>query len=139
MSQTEDIQATVDPAADSVADESLNGADASGPARLVLKRNGVETEEVFLFTAPAIVGRFDPSTGPIDIDLGSLPEGGYISRKHAKISWENGEFLVTDLGSSNGTYVYRAADADFERVESAVLTNGDEVAFGNARFIFHAS
>jgi pSer/pThr/pTyr-binding forkhead associated (FHA) protein len=104
-------------------------------AKLVLKRGGVETDVEFPFTSPAIVGRFDPAVGPIDIDLGSLsPEGGYISRKHAKIVFEDGSYRVKDLGSSNGTYVLRD---DFERVDDAELADGQELAFGNARFVFH--
>jgi pSer/pThr/pTyr-binding forkhead associated (FHA) protein len=107
----------------------------SGP-RLVIKRAGAETEDVFPFTAPATIGRFDPSVGPIDVDLGSVPEGAYVSRKHAKITEEDGVFTLSDLGSSNGTYVLRD---DFERIESAVIADGDEIALGNARLVFRIS
>lgn len=107
-------------------------ADSAGP-RLILKRGGAESEEVFPFSCPAVVGRFDPSVGPIDIDLGSIPEGSYVSRRHAQITEEDGVFTIEDLGSSNGTYVL--AD-DFEKVDSAPIEDGNEVAFGNARFIF---
>lgn len=136
MSQTDETQAAVEQAPE-VQEEPQ--AAAPGPSRLVLKRNNVETEEVFLFVPPAVVGRFDPTSGPIDVDLGSLPEGGYISRKHAKITLEDGRFLLTDLGSSNGTYVYRASLSDFERIDTTELADGDEVALGNARFVFHTS
>jgi pSer/pThr/pTyr-binding forkhead associated (FHA) protein len=103
-------------------------------ARLVLKRGGVETDISFPVHAPATVGRFDAGVGPIDIDLGSLtPEGTYISRKHAKITEMDGVFVLSDLGSSNGTFVLRS---DFERVDEVELTNGLEIAFGNARFVF---
>ncbi len=105
-----------------------------GRARLVLKRAGAETEEVFEFGSPAILGRFDPSVGPIDIDLGSIDEGVYVSRKHARFVCEDGTWRVEDMGSSNGTFVLRS---DFEKVDSAELTDGDELSFGNARFVFH--
>jgi len=108
--------------------------DGSPRARLVLKRSGAETEDVFEFGSPAILGRFDPAVGPIDIDLGNLDEGVYVSRKHAKFTFEDGVWHVEDLGSSNGTFVLRG---DFERVEKADLAEGDEVSFGNARFAFH--
>lgn len=101
--------------------------------RLILKRSGVETDIVFAFTAPASVGRFDPSVGPIDIDLGEIEEAGYVSRNHAKITEEDGSFKIQDLGSSNGTYVLRD---DFEKIDEAEITDGDEIAFGNARFVF---
>jgi pSer/pThr/pTyr-binding forkhead associated (FHA) protein len=102
--------------------------------RLVLKRDGAETEHVFPFACPATIGRFDPSVGPIDVDLGGEPEGSYVSRKHAKITEEDGVYTLEDLGSSNGTYVLKE---DFEKVESAAIEDGDEIALGNARFVFH--
>lgn len=102
-------------------------------AKLIVKRNGTETDVDFHINPPCIIGRFDPTVGPIDIDLGSLPEGAYVSRKHAKIDCENGIWKVQDLGSSNGTFILRS---DFERVEEAELRDGDELALGNARFVF---
>ncbi len=103
-------------------------------ARLVVKRGGAETDIAFPIFSPAIIGRFDPSIGPIDVDLASLPEGQYVSRKHAKLSCDGQAWSVQDLGSSNGTFVLKD---DFERVETAELTDGQEIALGNARFVFH--
>lgn len=112
-------------------------ADISTPsaqfAKLVLKRSGAVTDIEFPINPPAIAGRFDPSVGPIDIDLASLPEGSYVSRKHARFTSEDGVWKVTDLGSSNGTFVLKD---DFERVEESTLEDGQEIALGNARFIF---
>lgn len=105
-------------------------------ARLVVKRNGAETSDVFPVNPPAIIGRFDPGVGPIDVDLGSIPEGSYVSRKHAKITLEDGAYMIHDLGSSNGTFLL---GEDFERVEMAELTDGSEFALGNARFVFRLS
>jgi len=103
-------------------------------AKLVLKRHGSETDISFPVNPPAVIGRFDPSVGPIDIDLGTLePEGAYISRKHAKISFDEA-WKITDLGSSNGTFIL---GSDFEKVEEAEIQDGTEIAFGNARFVFH--
>ncbi|MFZ4507534.1 MAG: FHA domain-containing protein [Fimbriimonas sp.] len=113
-------------------------ADSAEPTvakgRLTVKRGGVETAEVFEFIPPAVIGRFDPAVGPVDIDLGPLPEGAYVSRKHAKITFADGVWSVHDLGSSNGTFVLRD---DFERVEESEIANGTEIALGNARFVFH--
>ncbi len=106
--------------------------EAAAPMRLVVKRAGVETEISFPFAAPATVGRFDPEVGPIDIDLGTIEEGSYVSRRHAVIEERDGALVLRDLGSSNGTFVRRD---DFERIEEAEISDGDEVAFGNARLV----
>jgi pSer/pThr/pTyr-binding forkhead associated (FHA) protein len=113
-----------------VAEESQSAPQA---AKLVLKRGGVLTDIAFEIHSPATIGRFDPSVGPIDVDLAAQPEGAYVSRKHAKIIQADGVWKVVDLGSSNGTFVLRD---DFERVEEAELTDGQEFALGNARFVF---
>jgi pSer/pThr/pTyr-binding forkhead associated (FHA) protein len=104
--------------------------------RIVLKRSGAETENVYEIHSPAIIGRFDPAVGPIDVDLGPLDEGRYVSRKHAKIVFEDGAWKLVDLGSSNGTFILRS---DFEKVDEVELADGSEVALGNARFVFHLS
>ncbi len=42
---------------------------------------------------------------PPDIDISGLPDSDVVSRIHAQI-WINGdEYHITDLGSSNGTYI----------------------------------
>jgi len=106
---------------------------APASARLILRRGGVDTDIEFPFTAPAIIGRFDPTVGPIDIDLGALqPEGSYISRKHARIVFEDGTFVLEDLGSSNGSFLKLD---DFERMDRFDLADGSEFALGNARFV----
>src|SRR5271166_4898485 len=93
-------------------------------ATIVLKRSGAETDIAFSVNPPAIIGRFDPTVGPIDIDLGGLPEGSYISRRHAKITLDDGVWALHDLGSSNGTFML--GESDFERHESFTLQDGTE-------------
>jgi pSer/pThr/pTyr-binding forkhead associated (FHA) protein len=83
------------------------------------------------------IGRFDPESGPIDIDMGRLPEAAYVSRHHAEL-WRDasGQWMVKDLGSRNGTFV-RSGDAQFQRTTGDhPLKDGDELALGNARFEF---
>lgn len=55
-----------------------------------------------------------------------------VSRRHAEFHRENGVFTVRDVGSLNGTYVNR------ERVETATLSNGDEVQIGKFRLVLIA-
>lgn len=131
-----DVEPTEEaPEAEPVAEEAASEPGPAGP-RLVLKRANQETDVVFAITPPVVVGRFDPEVGPVDVDLGPLPEGAYVSRKHARIEFEDDVYTVTDLGSSNGTFVLRG---DFTRVESAPIADGDEIAFGNARFVFRTN
>ncbi|MHB8636934.1 MAG: FHA domain-containing protein [Fimbriimonadaceae bacterium] len=122
-------------------DDAVHGSDvpvaASNGATIVLKRSGAETDIVFSVNPPAIIGRFDPTVGPIDIDLGGLPEGSYISRRHAKITLEDDVWMLHDLGSSNGTFIL--GPNDFERHESFALHDGTDFALGNARFAFHTA
>ena len=148
--ETNDLPTTTDLAPEAATVPPLEGADHphsgivedgwSAPpacattARLVLKRGGAETDIAFPVATSAIIGRFDPSVGPIDVDLAELPEGQYVSRKHAKIACDGAAWTVQDLGSSNGTFVLKD---DFEKVDSAELTDGQEIALGNARFVFH--
>ena len=81
-------------------------------ARLTLRRGGALSQEVFsLGIGPSIIGRFDPETGPVDLDLGPLPEAVYVSRHHAEIWCDaSGQWFVKDLGSGNGTFVCAAGE-----------------------------
>lgn len=109
--------------------------EAIGSARLVVKRNGAETDIEFPVVSPAIIGRFDPAVGPVDIDLGPLPEGVYVSRKHARLSQGDDGWTIEDMGSSNGTFVL--SEGEYQRIENSPIRDGDEIALGNARFVFH--
>ncbi len=103
-------------------------------ARLVVKRAGAETDVEFHLNPPCIIGRFDPSLGPLDVDLGPMPEGASVARQHAQSTCDDGVWKIADMGSSNGTFILRQ---DFEKVDEAELHDGDEIALGNARFVFH--
>jgi pSer/pThr/pTyr-binding forkhead associated (FHA) protein len=83
----------------------------------------VDGEVVGWLTAPAaIVGRGSESDVKIS-DPG-------ISRRHAEIRSENGEYVVTDLGSTNGTIV------DGRPVRRASLYDGSRVQFGRTTLTF---
>jgi pSer/pThr/pTyr-binding forkhead associated (FHA) protein len=83
----------------------------------------VDGEVVGWLTAPAaIIGRGSESDVKIS-DPG-------ISRRHAEIRTENGEYVVTDLGSTNGTIV------DGRPVRRASLYDGSRVQFGRTTLTF---
>lgn len=55
-----------------------------------------------------------------------FPEDGYVSGLHCRISWQNGKLWLTDLGSSNGSFV--------RLQKEATLTNGDVLLMGQQLF-----
>ncbi|MBD2499385.1 FHA domain-containing protein [Anabaena azotica] len=64
---------------------------------------------------------------PPDIDVSGLPDADVVSRIHAQIWISGGEYYITDLGSSNGTYVNGV------RLQAKVfctLNPGDTIALG---------
>jgi pSer/pThr/pTyr-binding forkhead associated (FHA) protein len=56
-----------------------------------------------------------------------------VSRKHAEFKRDGQGFTVTDLASLNGTYLNGA------RVDSARLSDGDEVQVGKFKLTFYAA
>jgi VWFA-related protein len=54
-----------------------------------------------------------------------------VSRQHAKIKDEGGEFKLYDLASANGTFVN-----EVKVLNPVVLKDGDVVRFGEAEFLF---
>jgi diguanylate cyclase (GGDEF)-like protein len=77
---------------------------------------------VRLANAEIVVGR-DSGCGL------ELPDDS-VSRRHALLKPTADAFAVTDLGSTNGTYVNE------QRVDTRELTTGDRVRFGNQIFKF---
>jgi len=55
-----------------------------------------------------------------------------VSRRHAEVRQVTGGYELTDVGSLNGTYLNR------ERVETAALTDGDELQIGTFKLLFLA-
>jgi pSer/pThr/pTyr-binding forkhead associated (FHA) protein len=54
-----------------------------------------------------------------------FPEDGYVSGLHCRLSWDGQKLFLTDLGSSNGTFL---------RVGEADLRSGDVVLMGQQLF-----
>jgi pSer/pThr/pTyr-binding forkhead associated (FHA) protein len=55
-----------------------------------------------------------------------------VARRHVEFRRTAGGFTVSDVGSLNGTYVNR------DRIDEAVLANGDEVQIGKFRLVYFA-
>lgn len=75
------------------------------------------------------IGRSDPRTRTrVDLDLtpyGALDRG--VSREHVRMHIEDGKLYVTDLGSTNGTFL---ASTRLEAHTPTVLRKGDELLLG---------
>ena len=106
----------------------VSGVDSlpAGSALLVVKRGPNAGSRFLLDRDTTSAGRHPDS----DIFLDDVT----VSRKHAEfIRKPGGVFVVRDVGSLNGTYVQR------DRIDEAVLRDGDEVQIGKYRMVFHPS
>jgi pSer/pThr/pTyr-binding forkhead associated (FHA) protein len=104
----------------------------------VLKRLGSQSAFVIrLASNPMVLGRFDPTTGPVDIDLGGLSGSEHLSRRHAQFSFDESGWRVHDLNSTNGVFVRRFGDVKAKRIDQpTLLHSGDEASFGDLSFVF---
>ena len=110
-------------------------------AQLVLVEFGSVTDTAIpLQNSPVIVGKFDPSQGPVDLDMSRFAGSEYLSRQHAELYFDDG-WMVRDLGSTNGVFIRKSGQAQFQpRLQSpAPLENEDVIAFGNVHFIFRTT
>lgn len=107
-------------------------------ARLILSAPSSLSKEFPIERSCAMVGRFDPDSGPVDINLDELTDGNTVSRNHAEIYREDGQWKVKDLGSENGTFIRRSGQPHFSSriMKPEILNPDDEIAFGNVKFIF---
>lgn len=84
--------------------------------------------------APEIVGTLYPLDKPVmslgrrgDQDL-VIPEAT-VSGTHANLRWQQGSWLIEDLGSTNGSY----ADHNYERKTQVAMMHGGEAQVGECR------
>ncbi len=91
-------------------------------ATLLWHRDDGTTVPFPLADGPALVGR--EGDAPIQI------EEPLVSRNHAEIAFEDGHYVVRDLGSTNRTRVNGLV------VTHSVLADGDEILFARARCTF---
>ena len=81
-------------------------------------------QELPLFHGPNVLGR--------DANADVCVDDTTVSRRHAEIRREGDGYHLVDAGSLNGTYLNR------ERVEDAVLHDGDELQIGTFKLLFIA-
>ena len=56
-----------------------------------------------------------------------------VSRRHAEMAYANGQYVMRDLGSSNGTFVN---DTHLDPANAHILKSGDSIRFGKVPFTF---
>jgi pSer/pThr/pTyr-binding forkhead associated (FHA) protein len=118
--KTDDERATLNEA-DAAAADAL----PAGSALLIVQRGPGAGSRYLLDTDMVSAGRHPES----DIFLDDIT----VSRRHVEFHRTEGSYRVHDVGSLNGTYVNR------DRIDDALLQNGDEVRIGKFRLVFFAS
>ena len=86
-----------------------------------------------------LLGRRDPMSNIFpEVDLSKYDPQTKISRRHARIWRDGNNFMVEDLGSSNGTILIRSVSEPFRLVpsEPQTLTAGDKIRVGDATLHF---
>lgn len=98
-------------------------------ARLVIQRGGQVGKEFPLLGAEAMIGRWDADGGIFpDVDLDQDDPEAKVSRRHARIQFSNNQYLIEDLGSTNGTFINRGPR--LLPGNKQPLHNGDEIIVG---------
>ncbi|MFD9501754.1 FHA domain-containing protein [Streptomyces sp. NPDC060035] len=123
-----EAEVTGQTAVPSLSPEAQAAVDAlpAGSALLVVRRGPNSGSRFLLDGELTTAGRHPQS----DIFLDDVT----VSRRHVEFRRNpDGSFTVGDVGSLNGTYVNR------ERIDSVLLSNGDEVQIGKYRLVFYAS
>ena len=103
-------------------DTLLQSLGITGPALVVRSGGGMAGQSFQPGEGRTLVGR----SPECQIFLDDVT----VSRRHAEIVRDGDSFTIRDLGSLNGTYVNR------KRIESAVLSDDDEVQIGKYRLTF---
>jgi serine/threonine protein kinase len=113
---------------------------SGGTAKLFIEGTSELDAPVFtLEKLENLVGRRDPQSNIFpEVDLSKYDPQTKISRRHARI-WRDGDnFLIEDLGSSNGT-ILMAGYSDTVRLQPRqphVLGNGDRLRLGDTTLHF---
>jgi hypothetical protein len=98
------------------------GLERSGAELVVLDDGGEPRERISITRSPVVIGRLSTN----DVVL-SDPN---VSRRHAELRRDGQDWLVVDLGSTNGTMV------NGKLAKEHRLKNGDKISFGSSELEF---
>ena len=109
------------------------------PARvyafLDIQRNNQVVQRIEIRANDVVIGRLDPRRGITpDIDLTPFDATGTVSRRHARIHFDENLFYIEDLNSRNKTRLDESVIAS-QQLEQ--LQDGDTVSFGAVKATFH--
>ena len=111
------------------ATEVLNRAPAEGMAWLVVK-DGPRTGHTFRLQEQTNIG------GDAGNDV--ILDDSALSGQHARVKFEEGHFVLYDLASTNGVYIYDTATQDWQRIYRYDLVDGQQVRLGRTVLHFMA-
>lgn len=120
-------QATYRPDSASIAPAS--GDNIEQPARFILRSESGEVLQEYPLDKPEVVVGRAPSSDIL------LSKDKLTSRRHATIRYENGQYLLRDERSANGTFVN---GQQIEEGVPRILQDGDHVGIGEHELIFRA-
>ncbi len=104
------------PSADSAEPSAASGDTSHAPATLIVMNPSGNRSRVALEETPFLIGR--------NAGNNLVLRDNRISRSHARISTENGRYVIENLKSRHGLWV------NGERIDRHVLRNGDRIEFG---------
>jgi pSer/pThr/pTyr-binding forkhead associated (FHA) protein len=96
---------------------------------LTVQQSDGRTEELALTASGLQIGRGKQASNDL-----VLSGDGMVSKKHARLAWEGGRFVLYDEGSTNGTYVGAERVAPGRGVP---LADGDALLIGQTRLRLH--
>ena len=112
-------------------------AQASAAKLTVIRGEKVGEEFPIVYEGLHVIGRTDPEGRPVDIDLTdqetsvSQPS---VSRQHAAIAFENGKYMIEDLGSTNKVSINR--EPFLQVSQPRELNDGDIIILGRIHLKF---
>lgn len=120
---------TSDPSVMPANNSAQNYGKSTSRAKLIIQRGGTIGKEFMLTDSESNIGRWDADGGIFpDVDLDQDDPEAKVSRRHARIIHQSGQYLIEDLGSTNGTFINRG-----RRLlpgNRHPLNNGDEIIVG---------
>ena len=98
-------------------------------AKVVIERGKSAGKQFLLSAAETQIGRWDADGGIFpDVDLDSDDPEAKVSRRHARITFREGQYFLEDLGSTNGTFINRGRRLSPGTRQA--LNDGDEIIVG---------